>query len=157
AGLVLGLLVIPLVFLGPTRTVDCYREMTRTVLLPGLGSGDDASRADELTNQTATEGQSILTALHNTLHYDLSTRPPKASPELRRICYLIGALLTLTTLAAFGWRRRDDGIDVVLFFGLLVLNMLVISPVCHLHYFSLVLPLATGLVADRWQDRKGLS
>jgi hypothetical protein len=157
AGLVLGLLVIPLVFLGPARTVDCYREMTRTVLLPGLGSGDDASRADELTNQTATEGQSILTALHNTLHYDLSTRPPKASPELRRISYLIGAALTLTTLAAFGWRRRDDGIDIVQFFGLLVLNMLLISPVCHLHYFSLLLPLTTALVADHWQKREGVS
>src|SRR5262249_23583287 len=46
AGLVLGLVVIPLVVLGPTRTANCYREMTRTVLLPGLGGGEDASRAD---------------------------------------------------------------------------------------------------------------
>lgn len=157
AGLVLGLLVIPLVFLGPSRTVDCYREMARTVLMPGLGSGDDKSRAVELTNQTATEGQSILTALHNTLHYDLATRPHKASPELRRISYLLGALLTLTALGAFGWRRREDGTDVVLFFGLLVLNMLLISPVCHLHYFSLLLPLVTALAANRWQERKQLS
>jgi hypothetical protein len=166
AGLVLGLLVIPLVFLGPTRTVDCYREMTRTVLLPGLGSGDDKSRADELTNQTATEGQSILTALHNTLHYDLSTRPHKASPELRRISLLLGALLTLTSLGAFGWRQRGergrvsaprDGIDVVLLFGLLVLNMLLISPVCHLHYFSLLVPLVTALAADRWQKHNDVS
>jgi hypothetical protein len=157
AGLVLGLLVIPLVFLGPTRTVECYREMTRTVLLPGLGNGDDKSRAEELTNITATEGQSILTALHNTLHYDLATRPHQASPELRYISYLIGALLTLTALAAFGWRQCDDGIDIVLFFGLLMLNMLLISPVCHLHYFSLLLPLVTALAADRWQKHKGLS
>ncbi len=157
AGLVVGLLVIPLVFLGPTRTVACYREMTHTVLLPGLGSGDDKSRADELTNQTATEGQSILTALHNTLHYDLASRPHKASSELRYLSYLLGGMLTMTALGAFGWRRRDDGIDVILFFGLLVLNMLLISPVCHLHYFSLLLPLATGLAADRWLTHKGLS
>ncbi len=44
AGLVLGLLVIPAVFLGPNRTLECYREMASTVLLPGLGGGDDASR-----------------------------------------------------------------------------------------------------------------
>jgi hypothetical protein len=157
AGLMLGLLVIPGVFLGPGRTIECYREMTRTVLLPGLGSGDDASRADELTNQTATEGQSILTALHNTLHYDLATRPPKASPALRRISYLLGGLLTLTALGAFGWRQRDNGIDLVLFFGLLVLNMLLISPVCHLHYFSLLLPLVMALTAGRWQEYEGVS
>jgi hypothetical protein len=157
AGLVLGLIVIPVLLLGPRRTIDCYREMTHTVLLPGLGSGDDASRAEELTNQTATEGQSILTALHNTLHYDLAARPHKASPALRYISYLIGALLTLTVLSVFGWRRRGDGIDVVLFFGLLVVNMLLISPVCHLHYFSLLLPLAMALAAERWRRHDGLS
>jgi hypothetical protein len=154
-GLVLGLLVIPGVYLGPNRALACYREMTRTVLLPGLGSGDDASRADELTDQTATEGQSILTALHNTLHYDLATRPHKASPALRYFSYLIGGLLTLTALAAFGRRQRDDGIDLVLLFGLLTLNMLLISPVCHLHYFSLLLPLVMALVADGWQKSEG--
>ncbi len=161
-GLVLGLLLVPMLFLGPKRTVDCYREMTRTVLLPGLGKSEEASRAAELTNQTATEGQSILTALHNTLHYDLATRPHKASPELRCLSYALGGLLTLTTLGVFGWQRQQTGsvsasIDLVLFFGLLVLNMLLISPVCHLHYFSLLLPLVMALVADRWQKHKGIS
>ncbi len=150
-GLFLGLAVVPGVYLGPTRTVECYRKMTHAVLLPGLGGGEDASRAAELTNQTATEGQSILTVLHNTLHYDFATRPPKASLELRLISYAIGGALTLTALFAFGWRRRDDGIDLFLLFGLLTLNMLLISPVCHLHYFSLLVPLAMGLVAERWR------
>jgi hypothetical protein len=157
AGLLLGLLIIPSVFLGPNRTFACYREMTRTVLLPGLGGGDDASRAEELTNQTATEGQSILTALHNSLHYDLATRPRKASPNLRYLSYALGGLLTLAALAAFGWRRRDDGVDLVLFFGLLTLNMLLISPVCHLHYFSLLLPLVMALVADRCRRHEELT
>jgi len=156
-GLVLGLGLIPVLFLGPSRTVDCYREMTRTVLLPGLGNGVDTSRDAELTNQTATEGQSILTVLHNTLNYDLATRPHKASPTVRLLSYMIGGLLTLTALGAFGWRRREDGIDIVLFFGLLVLNMLLISPVCHLHYYSLLLPLVTALLVNRWQKREGLS
>jgi hypothetical protein len=157
AGLILGLAIIPLVFLGPIRTVACYREMTRTVLLPGLGSGDDASRAEELTNQTATEGQSILTALHNTLYPNPAHRPHKASLAERLVSYLLGGLMTLTTLWAFGWRRRGDGLDVVLFFGLLVLDMLLVSPVCHLHYFSLALPLVTALLVDRWRNHAGLS
>lgn len=157
AGLVLGLVLIPVLFLGPRRTLDCYHEMMHAVLLPGLGSSDDPSRAAELTNQTATEGQSILTVLHNTLHYDLATRPPKASPTLRGISYVLGGLLTLAVLGAFGWRQRDDGVAVVLFFGLLVLNMLLISPVCHLHYYSLLLPLVMALMVDRWQKHEGVS
>jgi hypothetical protein len=157
AGLVIGLAVIPLVCLGPVRTLDCYQEMTRTVLLPGLGRGDDASRAEELTNTTATEGQSILTAMHNTLYPEFATRPHKASPTVRLVSHLLGGLLTLTTLWAFGWRRRGDGLDDVLFFGVLVLNMLLISPVCHLHYFSLALPLVMALLVERWQRREGLA
>ena len=157
AGLVVGLAIVPVAVLGPVRTVECYREMTRTVLLPGMGGGDDASRADELTNQTATEGQSILTAMHNTLHPDFANRPPKASPVVRLVSLLLGGLLTLTTLAAFGWRRQADGVDLVMFFGLLVLDMLFISPVCHLHYYSLALPLVTALMAERWRQHDGLS
>lgn len=157
AGLVLGLALIPVLILGPTRTIDCYHKMACAVLLPGLGSGDDASRDEELLNITATEGQSILTVLHNTLHYDLATRPRKASPELRMVSYLLGGLLTLATLGAFGWRQREDAIDIVLFFGLLALNMLLISPVCHLHYYSLLLPLVTALAANRWQGRERAS
>ncbi len=157
AGLLLGLVLIPVLILGPRRTVDCYGEMTRTVLLPGLGNGVDTSRDTELTNQTATEGQSILTVLHNTLNYDLATRPHKASPTVRLLSYMIGGLLTLIALGSFGWRRREDGVAMVLFFGLLVLNMLLISPVCHLHYYSLLVPFVTALVADRWQKHEGLS
>ena len=156
-GLGLGLAVVPLVVLGPTRTRDCYREMVQTVLLPGLGAGADASRAEELTNQTATEGQSILTAMHNTLHPDFTTRPPKASPAVRLVSQFLGGLLTLTTLWAFGWRRRGDSVDLVLFFGVLVLNMLLISPVCHLHYFSLALPLVMALLVQRWRQHDGLA
>jgi alpha-1,2-mannosyltransferase len=156
-GLLLGLAVVPLAFMGPVRTAACYREMTKTVLLPGVGAGEDASRADELTNQTATEGQSLLTALHNTLHPDPYHRPPKASPAVRLVSYLLGGLLTVTSLWAYGWQRRGDGLDVVLLFGLLTLNMLLISPVCHLHYFSLALPLVTALLADRWQGHAGLT
>ncbi|HEY7428398.1 MAG TPA: glycosyltransferase family 87 protein [Gemmataceae bacterium] len=157
AGLLVGLVAIPLTVLGPPRTIACYREMTRTVLLPGMGAGEDASRADELTNQTATEGQSILTALHNTLYPDLANRPPKASAGERLVAYLFGGVLTLTTLGAFGWRRRGDGLDLVLLFGLLTLNMLLISPVCHLHYFSLALPLVMALLAGRWQEQETLA
>ncbi len=95
--------------------------------------------------------------MHNTLHANFATRPPKASPTVRLVSHLLGGLLTLTTLWAFGWRQRGEGVDLVLFFGALVLNMLLISPVCHLHYFSLALPLVMALLVERWRHHAGLS
>jgi hypothetical protein len=38
----------------------------------------------------------------------------------------------------------------VIGFGALTLVMLLVSPVCHLHYFCLSLPLLMGLVATSW-------
>src|SRR5205085_153177 len=37
------------------------------------------------------------------------------------------------------------------FLGMLVLCMLMLSPVCHLHYFCLTVPLLTGLLAYTWE------
>src|SRR5581483_9197546 len=37
--------------------------------------------------------------------------------------------------------------DNVLLLGALIFNMLLLSPVCHLHYFCLLIPLVMGLLA----------
>src|SRR5260370_7958680 len=59
--------------------------------------------------------------------------------------------MTGLTLAAAGWRRRPTGPDTALFLGALTINMLLLSPICHLHYFSLCILVVMGLVAARWQ------
>jgi hypothetical protein len=43
----------------------------------------------------------------------------------------------------------------VLFFGNLSVIMAVLSPVCHLHYFCLCIPLLMGLVAASWDPQRG--
>jgi hypothetical protein len=154
AGLFLGLVVIPAAALGPARAGYCYRRLTAVLIAPGLGAGTDDSRATELTNVTATDSQSILAVLHNSLHPQFATRPPKAAAGVRLASYLLGGLLTLLTLAAAGWRCADDPPSVVLFLGVLVLDMLLLCPVCHLHYFSLALPLVMALLVVRW-ERQG--
>jgi hypothetical protein len=156
AGLVVGLVLVPVAVLGPARAADCYRKLTTVLIAPGLGVGGDASRAEELTNVTATDSQSVLAVLHNTLHPDAGSRPAKASPEVRRASYLICGVLSLLTLAAAGWRRSDDALAVVLLWGGLTLDMILLSPVCHLHYFALAVPLAMGLIAARWECRAEL-
>jgi hypothetical protein len=153
AGLFLGLVVIPAAALGPARACYCYQRLTAVLIAPGLGAGTDQSRAEELTNVTATDSQSILAVLHNTLHPQFATRPPKAALGVRLASYLLGGLLTLLTLAAAGWRPSDDPPSVVLFLSGLVLEMLFLCPVCHLHYFSLALPLVMALLVLRWEGQ----
>jgi hypothetical protein len=157
-GLVLGLALIPAAALGPSRAWHCYHKLRQVLVEPALGAGTDQTRAHELTNQTATDSQSLLTVLHNTLHPHFATRPPRASRRVRLASGATGGLLTLLTLlaAATLWvpGPARDRPSVVLFFGLLILNMLLLSPVCHLHYFSLSLPLVMALLAVHWQGAR---
>src|SRR5262249_20309394 len=57
------------------------------------------------------------------------------------------------TLLAFGWRHGGHRLRPLLFLGALTLVMVMVSPVCHLHYFCLALPLVTGLIGRAWEAR----
>src|SRR5262249_39625217 len=117
-----------------------------------LGAGADPSRARELIEVTATDSQSIQAALHNTLYPDPATRPGHPAAWVRAVHWLAGGLLTLLTLAA-ARRRWGDGQAAVIAFGALVTVMLLLSPVCHLHYFCLLVPLVMGLLAASWEGK----
>lgn len=153
AGLFIGLILIPVVALGPQRMVDSYRQLAIVLVGPALGLGEDQSRADELIEVTATDSQSFLAAIHNTLHLDRNQRPKTASATVRRAHWLLGAAFTLLTLLAARSRRQEAGLAPVLFLGALTLIMILCSPVCHTHYFVLSLPLVMGLLARDWQRR----
>jgi hypothetical protein len=146
-GLFLGLAAIPAAYFGPVQAYEQCRKLAEVMILPGLGLGKDKSRAEELINVTATDSQSILATLHNTLYLDRATRPRDASQKVRIASWLIGGLLTLATLWVSRRRRVQGPPAQVLFFGMLVLNMLFLSPVCHLHYFCLAVPVVLGLMA----------
>jgi hypothetical protein len=149
-GLAVGLFVVPAVRLGPARTLELYHEQFNVLIRPALGMGDDQSRAKELIEATATDSQSFVTMLHNTLHLDRATRPNVASAAVRRGHWLLAGVFLVLTLAAVG-RRRLDGPRVVLFVGALALGMILTSPVCHTHYFVLLIPLVMGLLASSWK------
>jgi len=109
-----------------------------------------------MIDTTANDSQSLQAALHNTLHPIRALRPAQPTNLVRWFPRLVGVTLTLLTLAAAGWRRSAEAINLVLFLGSLVINMLVLSPVCHLHYFSLCVPMVMGLVASRWERQSPL-
>ena len=149
--LLTGLIIVPAAVFGVPRTLSYYREYDEKLLRPATGTGTDQSRAKELIEMTANDSQSFLAAIHNTLHPDRLKRPPHPTAAVRRLHWLLGGVMTVVTLAAAGWRRPASATATVLSFGVLVLAMLLLSPVCHLHYFCLSLPLVMGLVAAAWE------
>lgn len=147
-GLFVGLILIPVGVFGLPRTLQYYAEFDAKVLRPGVGDMCDRSRLNELTGVTATDSQSLLAMIHNTIYPDRFFRPREASAFVRTAGWLVGGLLTLITLLALG---RATGPTVqVLFVSSIVFNMLLLSPVTHLHYFCLLVPLATALLALAW-------
>jgi Glycosyltransferase family 87 len=152
-GLFVGLLLIPAAAVGPGQTVVWYRELGEVLVGPALGMGENKSRASELIDVTASDSQSFQALLHNTWYLNPVTRPREVDPLARKLHWLIGAGLTLATLLA-GWRHRQArGPAMAIFVGALVLVMLLLSPVCHTHYFSMAVPVVMGLMALSW-DRQ---
>jgi alpha-1,2-mannosyltransferase len=155
AGLILGLALIPSAVFGVSRTAEYYREYATKLLLPGLGQGSDQSRAKELIEMTANDSQSLLAAMHNTANLDRATRPPHPSELVQWSSRLVGVVLMLLTIAAAGWRTPDSPLSQALFLGCLIMVMLLASPVCHLHYFCLEVPLLMALLAMAWESGAG--
>lgn len=150
-GLLVGLLLIPAAVFGLPRTIEYYREYDEKLLRPATGKGADQSRAEELIMMTRNDSQSALAAIHNTLYPDRLKRPPHPAEEVRWAARVLVGLLTGLTLLAAGWRRQPTGTGTALLIGALTLAMLLYSPICHLHYFCLMVPLVMGLLDAAWK------
>ncbi|HET6881803.1 MAG TPA: glycosyltransferase family 87 protein [Pirellulales bacterium] len=152
-GLLVGLIAIPVSVRGPQQAWRDYQKWNQVMLSPALANGADTSRANEVLNVTATDSQSFLAMIHNTAFLDRETRPKKASTTTRWFARAAAGLLLAMVLAA-GWRRvAGDGTATVIFWGALIEVMLLASPVCHLHYFCLSMPLVAGLISARWENQ----
>ena len=144
-GLFLGLVAIPVAALGPRQAVASYADLAEVLVGPALGLGNDQSRALELIDVPASDSQSFQALIHNTMFLDPYKRPRKVIPLARELHWLIGGAITLLTLLA-GWKHRHSrGPVQPIFVGALVLIMLLLSPVCHTHYFALAVAAADGL------------
>ena len=151
-GLVIGLVIIPAAVLGPRQTWAYAEEWTNVLLRPAFGAGTDQSRARELIEATATDSQSLQVALHNALHLNDDPRPPQPELGVRIAHWLLSGLLTLVTFSVAIRQRPADGPATVMVIGAFILVMVLTSPVCHVHYFCLALPLVMGMLAARWEQ-----
>lgn len=146
-GLLLGLVVLPVTVFGWPRTLAYFAEYDRKVLRPGIGAESGDVRAKELIDITSTDNQSLQAIIHNWIYQDPWTRPAHVSALIRGIHYAVGGLLPIITLLAFGLRPGRSTLALVIFLGALTFNLLLLSPVTHLHYLCLCLPLVMGLWA----------
>jgi hypothetical protein len=144
AGLVFGLVVLPVLASGPTAALAQASTFLDVTLRPGLGAGQDGTRAEELTDVTATDSQSILCVLHNIRFANPWARTPQVAPITRWTYLTLAGLLTIVTLIVHG-RRPATARNEVAFIGALAVVMTLVTPINHLHYFVFALPLVTAL------------
>lgn len=151
AGLAVGLVAVPVAVMGPERTWTSGCKWVEVVLLPGFGAGSDHSRDQEFMSVWSTHNQALVPVWHKTLH-TLGLGPAEPiSREVRAAGFLAGACLTLLTLAAAGFWSSWDPRAEILFFNLLVVNMLVLCPGGHAHYLLVLAPLILVLLAMSWE------
>lgn len=153
-GLLVGLVLIPTAVFGPERTVAHYRTYQQRMLQPALVGGPDESLARELLAAEATASQSLVSTLHHLLYPDRETRPRFPPTWLKGTCWLIGLLLTGLLLHRARRQQTSRDHTLVLVLGTLTMIMLLLSPICHRHYFCLALPLVMAFLAGAWERRR---
>ncbi len=152
AALVAGLLVVPGIIMGPHHMVAGYRRFAQVVLEPAFGLNHNASRDKELLDINKTDSTSFEAMIDHTLY--IGRHAPAPAKWMKLAHWGISAVLVAITLLVEFMRRKDDPIFRNLFLGVLITIMMPIIPICHPHYFCMVLPLITALLAARWeQDR----
>ncbi len=148
AGLVIGLGFIPSMVWGVAGAVRVHERLFMEVMAPGLGLANESTRDKEMMEMTATDNQSIQATIHYYRNWDAKTRPNKADSATKLAHIAICGLLTGLLLLAYGWKRNDEPIRLLMFIGGLMTIMAIATPVSHTHYFCLTEPLVMGLVAS---------
>ena len=140
-GLFVGLVLVPVAVMGPSRTFWVYKDYAKVLIGPALGLSSDPLREKELVNATGTQSQSFQVILHKTIYLGRADIPPQPAGWMKLLHLLIAATMT----GALFWGEAGLGrASGQLLFGKLVLLtmvMVMVCPVCHLHYFIVTLPL----------------
>jgi len=139
------LFALPAAVWGVNGAVEANRRTVDLVLAPVLSKEADQSRQRELHGANSTHSQSVQAAVHTWMYPDRSTRPEVVSP-IAKWAHLLSAALMLGATLLVAWRRlTPQPADQLLFLGCLCALMMLITPISHLHYYAMVLPLVCGV------------
>lgn len=151
AGLLAGLVLIPVLAFGPAKTQTHYQTYAKVFLGPFLNISEDDSRKGEILGVNATDSIGVKNALHNWMHPDPAKRPEDL-PGVGKAAYLLlGFAMTFLTLWPFTHRHRDSPGQSAHPFAALIVLMAIFSPVCHSHYLTFCVPIVMSLLASHWQ------
>ncbi len=156
-GLLVGLVVVPVIVLGPQKTLVSYKTFYQEVVIAGATGDTKGSRGSELTGITSTDSNSPMVVMHNIMHPDKKSRPKVANPGVRAAHWAIAFIILAVTLLASGWKGRwyagkvDATVSEVSFIYALIPLMFVASPVFHPHYVAMAVPLVMVLLVILWE------
>ncbi len=160
----LFLAVLPACVVGPARAWELNRRFLQVMILPnatdfaGTGSGEHDAKVKEF--QRVRDNQSIAVIVHAALNLsdvkrlsDMENKEVESDPIAKIAHAVIGGGMVLLSIFAW-WRlhRQKNPWETLLTVGMLTCVMMAISPVCHLHYFMLGIPLVGALWAI-WLER----
>lgn len=149
------LIVIPMMVLGPRQAIAANEKFVQVMVQPSLATSHDAARALEMFHVLRTDNQSIQAVLHAWQHWPNVNAPAQPNAMTRAVHWIIGLLLAGVTIAsALG--RKLNPLETHLFLSSLIVVMLLISPMTHLHYYCLTLPLVMALLHRAWEGRSDL-
>ena len=157
SGLLVGLILLPLIVLGPERTVASYKSFYQEIVVAGIRGDSGGTRGAELTGITSTDSNSPMVVLHNIMNPDKKNRPKTAHPGVRVAHWAIAFIMLAITLFASGWKGRwysgkvDATMAEVSFIYAFIPLMFVASPVFHPHYVSMAVPLVMVLLVMLWE------
>ena len=156
-GLVMGLIIMPVIALGPQRTVDSYVSFYHGILVAGV-KGDTGGRVGgELTGIRSTDSNSPMVVLHNIMYPERKNRPKVAQAGEHMAHWITAFAMMAITLFASGWKGKwyagkvEATVKDTAFMAAFIPLMLVTNPVFHPHYMSMTVPLVMLLVVITWE------
>jgi hypothetical protein len=149
----LVMIAVPAVCYGPARGYQLTCEWGERVLVAGLLDKPDRLQAGSGFQNT--DNCSIQGSLHNLLNIATprGQRPREPDRWVVMVHVSVAAALTCATLL-IGRRRtgvwaepaQDSSLEITLRVGMLLSVMLLAAPMCHRHYFVVLMPAVSGLV-----------
>src|SRR5262245_47643508 len=154
-GLLAGLVVLPVAAIGPQATARLYLDRADFVTSVFRTEGSNRPGAEEMLDATATHSQSFQVVLHKTLHLGAEETPALPAAWVRATHWILAIVLTLAVCLP-GNMRDEQGLALARRVALLTLLMILACPVCHLHYFTLALPVVAVLLVPATLPGRGV-
>jgi len=149
------LVALPAAVWGLPGALDANRKTVLLVLAPVIQSDGDHSRQEELHGANSTHSQSVQAAIHTWMFPDRETRPNVVAP-VAKWAHLLSAAAMLGISVYAGRRLSRYPADQLIYLGCLCAVMMLATPISHLHYYMMVMPLVCGLWLRSLSLRPGL-